>query len=256
MKFLLVCLLSFFSISESKDIVINNDFFELDHMGNLYVVDQSELIKYNSDGKLLYRFSDVSLGDISSIDVSDPLRILLFYKDFNQLIYLNNKLSKIGSAIDLYDFSDNETEQVCSSQKGGFWILNGIDKQAFYISNNGKLLGESILLGSFFEESEIVKITESNGDLFLLYDNKGILQLDQNGQFVRKLTIKDIQDFQIVGNSIYYQTQNGFYEYASANQEDPLIYSRKSSDKKTIRLLDKQIYISNEKSISIKKLSF
>ena len=256
MKLLSVFLLSLFSISQLEEMVVNNDFFEIDHMGNLYVVHQSELVKYDTDGKKSYSFSDASLGDISSIDVSDPLRILLFYKDFNQIIYLNNKLSKIGNEIDLYDFSDNETELVCSSQKGGFWILNGIDNQAFYISNSGNLSSKSILLGSFFGESEILKITETNSNLFLLYDNNGILQLDQNGQFIRKLNIKGIQDFQIQGNSVYYEKQSGFYEYSYTDQEDRLIYSKSKPDKKTIRFMDDQIFISNEKSISIQKLSF
>ncbi|WP_421917814.1 hypothetical protein [Marinifilum sp.] len=254
MQILTIWILSFLSIPQTIEISTSSDFFEIDQLGNLYVVLGSEISKYDSSGKRICNFSDLTIGNISSIDVSDPLRILLFYRDFNQIVYLNNKLSQIGSVIDLYDFSDNETELISNSHKGGFWIYNSIENQIFRISNLGIKSGESILLGSFFDEAKIVKIVEYNSNLFLLYANKGILQLDQNGQFARKLPLPNIQDFQIFENKIYYQTKKGLYQHQYLSQSDRLIYSNEKSLKKTIRCNNGKIFINNEKSIAIKSL--
>lgn len=256
MPILLIWFLSVLNLYQPTKINTPCDFFEIDHMGNVYVVNGSQLSKYNSKGKQVCNFSDSSLGSISSIDVSDPLRILVFYRDFNQIIYLNNKLSSIGNEIDLYDFSDNETEFVCNSQKGGFWMYNSIEKQATHITNNGEIADQTILLGSFFEEAEITKIYEHNSYLYLLYKNKGMLQLDQNGQFVKKLSFKNLQDFQLIGNNIYYQDNIGIHLYQALNQSHQLIYSKKDSSQSIIRCNKDRIFIGNEDSISIKTLSF
>lgn len=256
MQVLLIWFLSVLNLYQPTKINTTCDFFEIDHMGNVYVVNGSQLSKYSSEGKQVCNFSDSSLGNISSIDISDPLKILLFYRDFNQIIYLNNKLSNIGNEIDLYDFSDNETEFVCNSQKGGFWMYNSIKKQAFYIANNGEIAAQSILLGSFFDEAEITKMFEHNSYLYLLYKNKGILQLDQNGQFVRKIPFQDIQDFQLIGNRIYYQTKTGIHLYQALNQSDQLIHTKEDSSMAIIRCNKDRIFIKNENSISIKIISF
>ncbi|PXX95693.1 hypothetical protein DF185_21590 [Marinifilum breve] len=256
MQILLIWFLSVLNLYEPTNINTPCDFFEIDHMGNVYVVNGSQLSKYNSEGEQVCNFSDSSLGSISSIDVSDPLRILLFYRDFNQIIYLNNKLSTIGNEIDLYDISDNETEFVCNSQKGGFWMYNSIENQATYITNNGEIAAQTILLGSFFEDAEIVKMFEHNSDLYLLYENKGILQLDQNGQFVRKLSFQDIQDFQLIGKQIYYQDKTGIHLYQALNQSDQLIHTKEDPSREIIQCTKDKIFIKNENSISIKTLSF
>ena len=256
MHFLIIWFASLFCSTNTSEIITSCDYFEVDHLGNIYVVTNSELSKYDTDANKIYNYSDASLGNISFIDTSDPLRILVFYQDFNQLVYLNNKLTKIGNEIDLYDFSVNETDLVCNSQNGGFWIYNSIENQATHVSNNGNITKQSMLLGSFFGNSEIMKISEKNSNLYLLFAKNGILQLDQNGQFIRKLIINGIQDFQVQGNFIYYQKEKGFYKYLPLNQEDQMIYSKASSEKKTIRINKDKIFISNEKSISIKILSF
>ncbi|WP_306741921.1 hypothetical protein [Marinifilum sp. D714] len=256
MPILLIWFLSVLNLYQPTKITTPCDFFEIDHMGNVYVVNGAQLSRYNSEGKQVCNFSDSSLGSICSIDVSDPLRILVFYRDFNQIIYLNNKLSNIGSEINLYDFSDNETEFVCNSQKGGFWMYNSIEKQATHITNNGELADQTILLVSFFDDAEVTKIFEHNSYLYLLYKNEGILQLDQNGQFVRKLSIKNLQDFQLIGNHIYYQDKSGIYLYQTLNQPDKLIYPKEDPSKSTIRCNKDRIFIKDKNSISIKTLSF
>lgn len=256
MPILFIWIASILGFTQSSKVVSECDYFEIDHMGNIYVVDDSELTKYNSQGKKIFSYSNTSLGDISSVDTSDPLRILVFYRDFNQIIYLNNKLSKIGSEINLYDFSDNETELVCNSQNGGFWIYNSIENQTVHISNSGRNMAQSILLSSFFDESQIKKITEHNGNLYLLFENKGLLVLDQNGQFIKKHQLQGIQDFQLIGETMYYQNKTGLFRHSPFQEEDELLLEKESSINKLIRLGKDKMYISNKKSISIKSISF
>ena len=54
---------------------------EIDQYGFIYSIDKDNLIKYDSKGEILYNYSNKLLGDITQIDISNPLRPLLFYKD-------------------------------------------------------------------------------------------------------------------------------------------------------------------------------
>ncbi|MGQ1908914.1 hypothetical protein ACT3CE_03920 [Marinifilum sp. RC60d5] len=253
----LLILLNLFLPIQNK-ILINNKHssFEVDKLGFIYTVSNSKLTKYDSKGNEICNYSNQLLGEISSVDVSDPLRIMLFYKDFNKLIYLNSKLSLIGNDIDLYDFSDTESELVCNSQKGGFWLYNSIDNQIIKISQTGSIVSESILISSFFEDIPLSKIKEYNGKLFLLFKSKGILHLDQNGQFLRKISIPGIQEIYLQKNEIYYSTKSGLFHYSPLLQKNPPLITFDANKKNNLKISGNKIFLSNEKSISIRSLSF
>ncbi len=239
-----------------NEIHSQHSFFEVDHLNYIYTVQEAELTIYDSNGNKLYNYSNQSMGAISSIDVSDPLRILVFYKDFNTILFLDRNLAKIGNEIDLYDFSDNETDLVCSSQNGGFWIYNEIDNQCIQISNTGEILTESMLLNAFFTNQTITDFDEYNNELYLLFTEKGILKLDQNGQYDRKILLPNITDFELIKNEVFYWNSIGIFRYEQYSQKDTEIYRFNNVTPKSLRILGGKIYLSNEKSISIKKLSF
>ncbi len=243
-----------FSVQDSIQINQIHDFISVDHLGNLFAVRNTELIEFNIKGEKTTEFSNSNLGSISHIDVSDPLRILVFYNDFNQILFLDRNLTKIGNEIDLYEFSDNETELVCSSPDGGFWMYNSNDNQVIHISKNGQKINQSILLNSFFKDQPPSKIIEYNNDLYLFYPELGILNLDRNGQFKKRIAIAGIKNFQISQNTIIYTIASGIYSLQPLAKEDKLIYRLNDSQEDTFILRHDNLYISNKKSISIKTL--
>lgn len=241
-----------------QDIVQINqihDFISVDNLGNIFVANNSELIKFNSKGEKLTVFSNSMLGAISYIDVTNPLRILVFYTDFNQILFLDRNLAEIGNEINLYEYSDNETELVCSSPNGGFWIYNSNDNQAIHISEYGKKINQSLLLNSFYENQTPSKMLEYNNDLYLLYPELGILNLDRNGQFKKKMTINGIKDFQISQNNLHYTIDTGIFSLQSFEQEDKLIFKPENLLEKKYIIRNNNLYISNKKSISIKTVT-
>src|SRR5206468_842074 len=75
-----------------KSIPLHASFFTTDNLGNAYVVENNELKKYDPSGKLLSNYSEKNLGTLKFVDVGNPLKIILFYPDFQQINILDSKL--------------------------------------------------------------------------------------------------------------------------------------------------------------------
>jgi len=68
-----------------------------DHLSNCYIISSDKLYKYDPNNQTKFLYSDMSLGEISSVDASDPYKILLFYKELSEIIFLDNTLSALGN---------------------------------------------------------------------------------------------------------------------------------------------------------------
>ncbi len=74
-----------------------DSFWGVDAYENLYYsTDNTFFKRRKGDEFQVYQFKDFNLGDLTSVDLIDPLRILLFYKDSNTVILLDNRLNELN----------------------------------------------------------------------------------------------------------------------------------------------------------------
>ena len=80
---------SFMQKSEPKPLVlkVKFDFFTTDNIGNIYAVKEDELMKYLPSGRFFARYSNLKLGSITAVDATNPLKIVLYYRDFQQIVF-------------------------------------------------------------------------------------------------------------------------------------------------------------------------
>ena len=72
------------------DISVQPVFAEVDNLGRIYVVDdKNRIINYKPDLTEQYRFASAKSGQVTSLDVTNPLKIVAFYND-NEFVYLKN----------------------------------------------------------------------------------------------------------------------------------------------------------------------
>src|SRR5688572_3667151 len=111
---LLLFLLNFSWLNGPQPVIKGNfDFFEADNFGNIYTVKNEELCKYLPNGKRHARYSNLRYGNITSLDVSNPLKILLYYRDFQQIIFLDNQLSVNSNPVSLELLGLEQAHLVC-----------------------------------------------------------------------------------------------------------------------------------------------
>ena len=123
-----------------------------DQLGNVYLLHKDRIIKHDLNNNNEYEYSNNEMGSISYVDVSDPLRILIYYNDFNQIVFLDNKLSEIGSPVSLDDIGHENTNIVCSSKDGGFWLFDHQNGQLFYYNEDLNMVNQSVSINSITDE--------------------------------------------------------------------------------------------------------
>ncbi len=253
MKFIitLFCLLSSLSIFAQK----NRSILEIDHFGYIYTSDGNELKKYSPNKNLISNFSDALLGEIASVDVSNPLRILLFYKEFNQILYLDQNLNPLTDPIDLYTYSDNQIELCCNSTSANFWLYDKENNQIFEVSRNNEILNKSGLLSAYTQNTEFSKMIEMHENIYLLLPNQGILIVNKFGQFSQQIPLLGISDFCFNKQQLLYLKDKKWFEYEPLSKFDSKLFEMNTSGNCRSKIQNDKIYILCKDKISIKKLT-
>ncbi len=177
------------------------DFFELDVIGNLYFVNNSELSMYNSSFHELYTYSNLMYGDIESIDVKDAMNVMIYYKSSNKIVLLDNKLSIKNSPIDLSDLGYSETNVACLSYNNAFWIYDVIGHELLRFNlllENTDRSGDLKSITSY--NINPVQIIERDNQLILRDNENGIFVFDRYGGFLRRMPFTNLNDFYIRSN--------------------------------------------------------
>jgi hypothetical protein len=84
-------------ILESKrDIRLFPSIIEVDELGNVYIVDDKNVLRmYDKNKVKKFEYANNRMGKISSLDVSNALNPMLFYKDFGHIVVLDNSLALV-----------------------------------------------------------------------------------------------------------------------------------------------------------------
>jgi hypothetical protein len=257
-KFIITILLALFyqttDFTLIKAINENADFISTDLFGNLYIVNGKKLSKFNNNGEIEKTYQNNNLGKISSIDATDPMRILLYYKDFNQVVFLDNQLAEIHAAVKLDELELEQSELVCASPDGGFWVLNFSQMQISRINKNLETANKSSVNTVFSNNSEAPKqMIYSAGKIYILFENSGIYIFDEFGAFYKKIIIDKISDMQISNGEILYISNGKTISYSPELFNSQDLKTPVTESTRIIRIENKRFYLLDEKGVSIYK---
>lgn len=215
---LLVTLLLFgFNASvPPKDLVLKGkyDFFTTDNLGNIYTVNEDEVIKYLPTGKLIARYSNLKLGAVSIIDVTNPLKILLYYRNYQQIVFLDNQLSQNSEVVALETMGYEQTDLVCAGTNNSFWIYNKQNNELLRFNEAGKKIAATgnlkQILASDINPSFML---EHNNMLYLNSPDGGIFVFDMFGAFSKLVALRQLNEFQVSDNLIYFKKDSLYCRY-------------------------------------------
>lgn len=90
--YLFLCLAGLSHAQERSFDLKADDFYGVDDFEAIYYSINNTL--YKRAGGTVMQFYDVQLGDLTSVDLINPLKVLLFYKDTQTVILLDNRLNE------------------------------------------------------------------------------------------------------------------------------------------------------------------
>lgn len=127
----LLCLLQSKPVIETtflgKTPVRDDSLIGLDNFRASYLLIDNSLIKKTHNQEINY--NNIQLGNIESINIFNPLKINVFYKDFNTVIILDNRLAEIYKI----DFNTNKLYKNVSHVSTGYdntiWLFDQDEQQ-------------------------------------------------------------------------------------------------------------------------------
>lgn len=245
---------SFLQKEESPRLIIKMkfDFFTSDNIGNIYTVKEDELIKYLPNGKFFARYSNLKLGSITTVDATNPLKIVLYYRDFQQILFLDNQLSLNSEVVSLEKLGYEQTDLVCASVNNSFWIYNKQNNELNRFNEESKKITSTGNLKQVLQrELNPNFMLEHNGYLYLNSPETGIYVFDVFGAFSKIISIKDLRQFQVVENIVYYQRDSSFCSYNYTLFEEACKQLPDLSKASSIKYSNKKLYSAFKDSLVI-----
>lgn len=174
-----------------------------DEIANFYLLTKSNVVeKYHVEKGFQKQFSLKSLGQIHSLDVTSPYKIVCFYKDVGTIVILDNQLSEI-TRINLFNLGYFNIEAVCRARDNALWVFDKSDVRIKKLSYDGQVLlsGPQLNLGK--ESMSVDGLMETSARLLLSDGSKLHLLSIQLG-LEKTVDLKATSQLNIAGDLTHY----------------------------------------------------
>lgn len=229
---------------------IKGQALKTDNLGNAYVVQGDMITKLLESGKFYRVYSNKRLGNISSVDVMNPLKIVLFYEDFSRISFLDNTVTENGNVLQLEDRGLELASLVCASFDNGLWIYDPVQ---FLLTRFDQQLQETVRITNLNQILGYAPnpdfMTESESILYINDPEHGILRFDIFGTYLSMIPIQGLENFQVKDQQLFYSISKGdLIAYGLKTlQSDTLNLPR--NDYKELSWWKDRVYILTEDSL-------
>lgn len=197
--------------------VLRGDFvdFTVDNLDNIYVLNShNQVKKFNAAGDSVAIYNDVrKFGQASLIDVSNPLKVLLYYKDYATVVMLDRFLNAVN-IVDLRKQNILQAKAIGQSFDNKIWVYDEFESKLKKIDESGKLEQETtdfrLLLGQALAP---VKIFDENRYVYLYDTSRGVYVFDYFGALKNAILIQHWQNFKVAGKYIFGSRADTLYRY-------------------------------------------
>ena len=189
--------------------------FTVDDLNNIYTVNsRNQVKKYNANGDSVAVFNDVrKFGQASLIDVSNPLKILLYYRDFATVVVLDRFLNAVN-VIDLRKLGVFQARAIGQSYDNKIWVYDDVENKLKKIDESGKQELETVDLRQVLGQSiSPVKIFDENRYVYVYDPQKAMYVFDYFGTMKNGILISGWSNLKLAGRYIFGSKGDSLYRY-------------------------------------------
>lgn len=204
---------------------------DVSNLNTYYYLNFNEFTKKTTEQT--YRYTNLQLGNITNVNTFNPLKINLFYHDFNSIVILDNRLAEIFKI----DFNQKtpyrNPSHISAGYDNTFWMFNDNTQQ----------------LELYDYKTNTVRAATTP-------INSNVLDLVSDYNYAWLLTEDSIFKFNYVGSLVFKIKNDGFTNLAQTNEniilqrENSLYYLKRDDSRFTKialpELLIKQFLVTNE----------
>lgn len=189
--------------------------FTVDNLDNIYLLNSTNQVKkLNANGDSVAVFNDVKkFGQASLIDVSNPLKVLLYYKDYATIVVLD-RFFDVRNIIDLRKQGILQVRAIGQSYDNKIWVFDDLESKLKKIDEEGKLLLETPDFRQLFDQAPAPqKIFDQDQYVFLYDSAQAVFVFDYYGGLKNKILITGWQNFKVAGKFIFGSKDNKLFRY-------------------------------------------
>ncbi len=172
-----------------------NRFVGVDHLGSYYYIKNNTLFK--TAGTELFQFKDFQLGTPGEVDLLNPLKITLFYPDYQTALILDNKLNEIHRISFAMQPPFLNIQNATTANDNRLWVFNE-DSQQLELYNFrdkiNKVLSRPVSESYLSQESDYnycYVLTETHLRLYNIY-----------GSLLQRIPLENVQKLSLSGESL------------------------------------------------------
>lgn len=204
---------------------------DIDNFGTTYYINNSTFYLQTKNKTINY--SNVQLGKITSANAFNPLKINLFYKDFNSVIVLDNRLAEIVKVDFNFLQPFRNLTHVSTANNNAVWLFDQNTQQLElfdYISR--KTIAKTLPI-----DDTIIDIT-SNYNFCWLISNAFIYAYNYFGSLIYKIPNNGYTSIKVSHENLFLLKENQlFYKAKNTNKVEAI---------KLPQLLINQFLVTNE----------
>ncbi len=237
-------------------------YFNVDVLNNIFLISQdNQLIKLNESGDFIAGFNELmKFGRPSLIDVSNPLKLLVYYKNYSNLLTLD-KILTVRNSVNLKTKNLFSVRAVTVAYDNNIWVY---DEQNFKLkkfddqfnllleSQDISMLSENNQLISQNVQPDPVQLIDYDKQLYLYDKALGFFIFDSYGSYKNNLPFKNWSNIAINNRTIYGFSADTLFSYnlESLSLKEYLLPDSISKFK-SIKAVNGYLYLLNKDGLDI-----
>ncbi len=199
----------------TKFIPGNFTYLNVDVLDNIYVINNSnQLKKIKPNGDSAGIFNDVKkYGNPTLLDVTNPLKILLYYKYYSTVVILDRFLS-FRNSINFRNKNIFKVKSLATSYDNNIWIFDEQDFKLKKIDDEGSILSETNDWRQIFDTvPSPTHIIDRSNFVYLYDENKGFYIFDYYGSYKNNLAFTQWKHVVVNNNKLMGFVGDTLYSY-------------------------------------------
>lgn len=198
----------------SKTLPGDFTYFTIDNLDDIFLIsntDQLKKISPNGDSAI---FNDVrKYGKLFSIDATNPLKVLLYYKNFSTIVVLDRFLN-IRNTINLRKQNIFKVKAIAASYDNNIWVFDEGDAKLKKIDDSGDVLSETTDFRNIFDTiPSPTQIVDRDGFVYLYDPAKGFYTFDYYGALKNRLPFLNWSNTEVVAKTMYGFNETSLFQY-------------------------------------------